>query len=79
MRRAYIARHAFEFGQVNRKQLCEAFDISPAQALADFQELLRAFPDLLKYDLSGKRYLWNGGHALPVLPFPIESLRFHKS
>lgn len=29
LRRAYIARHAFEFGQVNRKQLCEAFDISP--------------------------------------------------
>lgn len=58
-RQAYIAAMLRKFGQVNRHQLVEKFDISMPQASADIQRFTKENPDVLIYDGNAKAYVVN--------------------
>lgn len=44
-------------GSINRSQLEDTFDIGTAQASNDFRDAMTAWPDLMHYDKSLKRYV----------------------
>ena len=56
-RQMWITRTLMTYGQVNRKALCEYFDISPAQASLDIREYIAAHPGKMVYDATTKCYL----------------------
>ena len=53
----WIAETLRVFGFINREHLERKFGISQPQASNDLQRFLRANPDAMTYDLSGKRYV----------------------
>ncbi len=69
-RMAWLERTAKQTGSIRRRDLTEAFGISPPQASGDFQEYLRINPKSLEYDLSEKTYRWNPKAKLAIKPAP---------
>jgi len=45
------------FGFVNRGHITKKFGITVAQASVDLREAQHRWPDLMDYDMSGKRYV----------------------
>lgn len=58
LRLAWIERRAARVGTIGRKEICDAFDISPAQASADLQRIQEILPGCLEYSLKAKHYRW---------------------
>lgn len=58
LRLAWIERRAARVGTIQRKEICEAFDISLAQASSDLQRIQELLPGCLDYDLKAKHYRW---------------------
>ena len=65
----FIEQTAYWKGTVNRHDIVAAFDLSMAQASADFQAYQQLNPDSLVYSLNAKTYLW-GPKAKPALHQP---------
>lgn len=45
------------FGHVNRGHIVKKFEVSVQQASHDLREAQHRWPDLMEYDMSGKRYV----------------------
>ncbi len=55
-RQEWIAETVRIFGYINRKHIERKFEITSAVASTDLREFMRANPDALIYDGTGKRY-----------------------
>lgn len=58
-RQSYIAMLLRTYGQVNRHQIIDRFDVSMPQASADIQRFIRENPDVIVYDGTAKAYVVN--------------------
>lgn len=54
---AWIKESVEIFGYVNRSHIVKKFGITKAQAAVDIREVKSRWPDLMEYDLTGKRYV----------------------
>lgn len=54
---AWIKESVEIFGYVNRTHISKKFGISHQAASEDIREVQARWPDLMDYDLSGKRYV----------------------
>lgn len=54
---AWIKESVEIFGYVNRTHIVKKFGITATQASTDIREVQARWPDLMEYDLSGKRYV----------------------
>lgn len=45
------------FGHVNRSHIQKKFGVSVSQASLDLREAQHRWPDLMEYDMTGKRYV----------------------
>lgn len=54
---AWIKESVEIFGYVNRAHISKKFGISHQAASEDIREVQARWPDLMDYDLSGKRYV----------------------
>lgn len=73
-RMAWLERKAKASGRIGRSDLIEMFGISPAQASGDLQAYLAMNPKALNYSPSRKRYEWNEGADIVIVPAPWDNL-----
>lgn len=55
-RHAWILESLRIYGFINREHVMAKFGVSTPQASKDLNEVLRLCPDLMRYNLSTKRY-----------------------
>lgn len=70
LRLAWIERRAARVGTIGRKEICDAFDISLAQASSDLQRIQEILPGCLEYSLKAKHYRWARGSQAFHFPVP---------
>ena len=57
----YITQHLQKFGEINRKDIMEKFDVSVSVSSYDLKNYQNKNPDVMTYDKNKKKYILNKG------------------
>ncbi len=60
-RQNYISEHLQIFGEINRKDIMEKFDVSVAVSSCDLKKYQDKNPNKIYYDKNKKKYILNKG------------------